>query len=99
MQVFNLTGRTGRPVANQFAIICKDGTRYFRSYQSNICRIDKDGTITLDEYYWNYSRTTSKYLAQFLETNIYQIQANVDAGIYKMEDLNGAESFNRMYNL
>lgn len=99
MQVFNLTGHTGRPVANQFAIICEDGTRYFRSYNSNICRVDKDGTITVDSYYWNYSKTTSKYLAQFLETNIYQIRANEETKIYKMEDLNGTETYNKMYNL
>lgn len=99
MQIFNLTGRTGRPVANQFAIICKDGTRYFRSYNSNICRVEADGTITVDSYYWNYNKTTSKYLAQFLETNIYQIRANVEAKIYKMEDLNGTETYNKMYNL
>lgn len=88
MQVFNLTSkRSGRAVANQYCIIMNDGTRYFRSYNSNICKIEPDGTITLDEYYWNYSKT-SKYLAQFLETNSAQIQANVKAEIYKMENLN-----------
>lgn len=91
MQVYNLISkRSGRAVANQYCVITDDGTRYFRSYNSNICRIAPDGTIYLDEYYWNYSKTTSKYLAQFLETNNAQIHANVKAGIYKMINLNNA---------
>lgn len=89
MKVYNLISkRSGRAVANQYCIICNDGTRYFRSNNANICRIAPDGTIYLDEYYWNYSKTTSKYLARFLETNNAQIRANVKAGIYKMIDLN-----------
>lgn len=89
MQVFNLTSkRSGKAVANQYCIIMNDGARYFRSYDSNICKIEPDGTIILDEYYWNYSKTTSKYLAQFLGVNNAQIHANVKAGIYKMENLN-----------
>lgn len=100
MQVYNLISkRSGRPVANQFAIICNDGTRYFRSYASNICKIDPNGTISLDEYYWNYSRTTTKYLCQFLEMNSGQIKANVDAGIFKMIDLNTTKTYNHIYNL
>lgn len=89
MQVFNLTSeRSGRAVANQYCIIADNGTRYFRSYNSNICKIEPDGSITLDEYYWNYSRTTTKYLRQFLQMNGAQIEANIRAGIFKMSNLN-----------
>lgn len=65
-----------------------DGTRIFRSYLSNVCRIDPDGTIYHDEYYWNYSRTTTKYLKEFLQMNIEQIHANIRAGIFKIIELN-----------
>lgn len=89
MQVFNLTSnRSGRAVANQYCVIMDDGTRFFRSYAANIYRIEPDGTITLDEYYWNYSRTTTKYLRQFLQMNGGQIDANIAAGIFKMSNLN-----------
>ena len=89
MLVTNLQSpRSGKPVANQYLIVMDDGTRIFRSYLSNVCRIAPDGTIYLDEYYWNYSRTTIKYLKKFLQMNIEQIHANIRAGIFKMVELN-----------
>ena len=60
--------RTGNPVANQFEIYTPEG-KYFQSYISIIAFVDKFGQIMLDEYYHNYSRTTSKYLTQFLDMN------------------------------
>ena len=60
--------RTGNPVANQFEIYTPEG-KYFQSYRSIIAFVDKFGQIMLDEYYHNYSRTTSKYLTQFLDMN------------------------------
>jgi hypothetical protein len=60
--------RTGNPVANQFEIYTPEG-KYFQSYRSIIAFVDKFGQIMLDEYYHNYSRTTSKYLTQFLNMN------------------------------
>ena len=63
-----LSPRTGNPVANQFEIYTPEG-KYFQSYRSIIAFVNKFGAITLDEYYHNYSRTTSKYLTQFLDMN------------------------------
>lgn len=89
MQVFNLTSNhSGRAVANQYCVIMDDGTRYFRSYAANICRISPDGAITLDEHYWNYNRTTSKYLRQFLQMTEDQIQNKMVCGEIKMSNLN-----------
>lgn len=89
MLVTNLQSpRSGQPVANQYLIVMDDGTRIFRSYLSNVCKIDPNGTIYLDEYYWNYSRTTTKYLKEFLQMNIEQIHANMRAGIFKTNNLN-----------
>jgi hypothetical protein len=54
-----------RPVANQF-IITSPNFLYFQSYDSLIARKNRrTGKITFDNYYWNYSRTTSKYRNQF----------------------------------
>ena len=47
---------------------------YFQSYDTLIAKIDKKENITLSSY-WNYSRTTSKWLYEFLRkyTRYYNI--------------------------
>lgn len=95
MKVSQMIGLAGNPVANQFIINSpEDSARYFQSYDSIIAKISGD-EITLDEYYWNYSRTTLKYLSQFLRHNVGQaingkadIQAKIDSGEYKLANLN-----------
>ena len=69
MKVRNMvSASSGREVANQF-IISGDSKVIFQSYDSTICVIDynKEGAerITLGRH-WDYSKTTSKYLYQFL---------------------------------
>lgn len=69
MKVRNMrSSRTNREVANQF-ILEGDNKVVFQSYQSIICVIDYDkqgaDRITLG-HDWDYSKTTSKYLYQFL---------------------------------
>ncbi len=56
--------RTGNPVANQFKIYTKKGV-YFQSYETLIAFKPNEGKLKLDENYWDYSRTTSKYLNKF----------------------------------
>tara|TARA_R110001583_G_scaffold171828_1_gene325564 strand:+ start:737 stop:1021 length:285 start_codon:yes stop_codon:yes gene_type:complete len=69
IKTYSMTSpRTGNPIANQFEIYTPEG-KYFQSYKSVIAFVDKFGQIMLDEYYHNYSRTTSKYLTQFLNMN------------------------------
>jgi hypothetical protein len=87
-----MIGRSGRPVANQFDIgdaFDSDGTpaRFFQSYDSIIVK-DCGGEITLDYYYWDYSRTTSKYRNQFLGETKAETQAKIDSGEYKLANLN-----------
>ena len=66
MQVTNMTSNKGNFIPNQFIINGGyDGNMYFQSYKSMIAKIDKFGKVFLDSYYWNYSRTTSKYRNQF----------------------------------
>ena len=86
MKVENLTSTNGNKVANQF-VIYDNGTRFFQSYNSIICKIEK-GVVILDTYYWDYSKTTEKYRNIFLGETKKETQAKIDAGIYKLENLN-----------
>ena len=101
MKVYNLESpRSGKPVANQFII--EDGDkRVFQSYDTTIA-IERpvyeiidgeviesgDYEVLLDEYYWNYSRTTSKYRNEFLGESTKETQAKIDSGEYKLVNLN-----------
>ena len=49
---------------NQFTIE-NDGDIFLQSYKSIVCKIDKNGTITLGKD-WDYSQTTRKHLYLFL---------------------------------
>ena len=81
--------RTGNPVKNQFDIHTGNA-RYFQSYDSIIVKIES-GKVSLDEKYWNYSRTTSKYRNLFLQKTTKEIQQKIDNGIYILENLNKGE--------
>lgn len=79
--------RSGRPVANQFEIHTGNGV-YFQSYDSIIVFKSNDGRVTLDKYYWNYSRTTAKYRNEFLNEGTQETQRRINAGEYTLADLN-----------
>ena len=79
--------RSGNPVANQFIIYASDGN-YFQSYDSVIAFKDNEGKVTLDDYTWNYSRTTSKYRNEFLGEYIADTRAKIESGKYKLANLN-----------
>ena len=78
---------SGNPVANQFVIYTDEGT-YFQSYNSVIAFRDNERKITLDKYYWDYSRTTGKYRNEFLGEYIADTRAKIESGEYKLADLN-----------
>ena len=78
---------SGNPVANQFIIYASDGN-YFQSYNSVIAFRDNNRKIILDSYYWDYSRTTSKYRNQFLDEGIADTRSKIESGEYKLADLN-----------
>ena len=80
------SSRSGNPVANQFVIYTDEGT-YFQSYHSVIAFRDNNRKIILDSYYWDYSRTTSKYRNQFLGEGIADTRAKIKSGEYKLADL------------
>ena len=90
MKIQNMTSSRGNKVPNQFIIFDGD-TIYFQSYDSIIVkRTSEDGerVVYLDERYWDYSRTTGKYRNEFLRETKAQTQKKIDAGIYKLADLN-----------
>jgi hypothetical protein len=70
--------RSGNAVPNQFEIT--NGSKvFFQSYKSMICKIDTVKNIVyLDSYYWDYSRTTIKYLKEFLYLNAYYGNLSTD---------------------
>lgn len=90
MKVSNMTNAKGSKVKNQYIIHTPEAT-YFKSYDSIIIKTDfEDGKrrVTLDEYYWDYSMTTGKYRNLFLGETKKETQAKIDAGIYKLANLN-----------
>jgi len=88
MKVQNITSNNGNKIANQFIIHDSDGSKYFQSYNSVIAKIDPANNITLDQKYWNYSNTTSKYRNIFLEETIKDTRAKIKSGEYILTDLN-----------
>lgn len=80
---------TGNPVANQFSIKAGNDT-YFQSYTTIIAKIASNGKITLDTKSWDYSRTTLKYLKEFLGITYSkkEILDLIEKGVYKVANLN-----------
>lgn len=84
-KVRNFEGRNGA-VKNQFQIEI-DGKIIFQSYNSVIA-IKENGKITLDETYWDYSKTTGKYRNQFLGEDKKATEAKIKSGEYTLTNLN-----------
>ena len=60
----------GGNVAASQVVINVENDKFFQSYDT-IIAAKRDGVVTLDEKKWNYSRTTLKYLYQFLRDFCY----------------------------
>jgi len=88
MIVFNMISNKNNTIPNQF-IIHDKGDKYFQSYSSMICKIDKNGKISLDSQYWDYSRTTSKYRNMFLNMTTKEIQKGIKDNEIELTNLNG----------
>ena len=98
MKVENITSNSGNKIANQFVITDDDGNKFFQSYNSVIAKIglsktwlkdqDFNPKIYLDQKYWNYSNTTSKYRNIFLGETIKDTKAKIKSGEYILTDLN-----------
>ena len=89
MFVSNMISAHGNDVPNQFVITNDNHDAYFQSYVSIVARkIDATGKVELDVNKWNYSKTTSKYLALFLGVPNKEIKKKVASGEYPLVDLN-----------
>ena len=75
-------------VKNQFVIEDGNGNTFFQSYQSIIVKKDNQGKITLDCYYWDYSKTTGKYRNIFLGEKLEDTRKKIETGVYKLDNLN-----------
>ena len=87
MRVTNMTSNKGNKIANQF-IIDDNNESFFQSYKSMIAKIDKFGKVFLDSYYWNYSRTTSKYRNMFLNMTTKEIEKGIKDNEIELVNLN-----------
>ena len=90
MKINNMTSSRGNVIPNQFIIHTPEAT-YFQSYQSIIIKTtfeDGQRVVYLDENYWDYSNTTSKYRNLFLGKTSQDIKNNIKKGIYKLTNLN-----------
>ena len=86
MKVKNIIGNAGCKVKNQFVLTAGE-VEYFQSYDSIIAK-KENGKVYLDSYYWNYSSTTSKYLAIFLSDTNKELKDKVKNGTYILTNLN-----------
>lgn len=87
MKVRNMTSNNGNTIANQF-ILESDKGKTFQSYNSIIAFVPNNGKTQLDQKYWNYSKTTSKYRNQFLYETTKETEAKIKSGEYELTDLN-----------
>lgn len=87
VKVENMTSPRGTIVSNQF-VIRVDGMRIFQSYNSIIAIVDANGNISLDEKYWDYSRTTAKYRNIFLGETTKETSEKINSGVYNLKNLN-----------
>ena len=95
VKAVNMRNNQNNHVLNQFIIetIEKNGniTDYFQSYDTIIVKrkyINRDFVITLDERFWDYSRTTGKYRNLFLNETKKETLAKLKSNEYKLMDLN-----------
>jgi hypothetical protein len=86
IKVSNMQSSRGNNIPNQFIITAKDGI-YFQSYKSIIAFKSK-GKIYLDNYCWDYSKTTGKYRNIFLNETKKDTENKIKNGEYILTNLN-----------
>ena len=97
IKAHNLTSPKGNKVPNQIVITTED-KKIFQSYGTTIAIRDrvafnpdglaKNANVLLDRYYWNHSRTTSKYRSIFLNETTKETEAKICDGTYTLTILN-----------
>ena len=88
IKVKPMRSSSGAIAINQYMIRSQEGL-YFQSYDVIISFIDiTNDKIYLDENYWNYSKTTSKYRNIFLGMDKKQTRDAIKSGKIILTDLN-----------
>ena len=105
MKAYNMKSNNNNDVTNQI-VIKNDKEIIFQSYGTTIGKIKKAVSfsnghneivihdIILDKDYWDYSRTTLKYLNKFISqythhnTNTKEIRKLINNNIIKLSNLN-----------
>lgn len=72
---------------NQIVLTSPNDVQTFVSYGKTIA-IKTKNSVTLDETYWNYSNTTSKYRNKFLGEKLADTRKKIEKGEYKLTNLN-----------
>ena len=98
-KIKNMVNDKGNSIPNQF-IIEQEGRGFlgnfisrkiFQSYDSVIAvktTWEDKTVIELDEYYWDYSKTTNKYRSIFLRETTAETMAKIKSGEYILTNLN-----------
>lgn len=84
--VENMQSSKGNDVPNQFVIYTPEGV-IFQSY-SSVIAMRIGNLVILDENKWDWSVTTGKYRNMFLREGIAETRRKIEAGIYKLKELN-----------
>jgi len=90
MKVSNIINSRGNKVKNQFIVNDSEFT-LFQSYDSVIVKTtfeEGERVVYLDEVYWDYSKTTSKYRNEFLGDTSKEVKEKIASGEYRLTDLN-----------
>ena len=97
IKVKNFNSVNGNAIANQFLITYNFvgdldysfSEEIFQSYDSIIAkRYPSTGAIVLDEFYWNYSKTTGTYRNMFLGETKKETEKKIKSGEYSLGNLN-----------
>ena len=70
-------------LANNQFIIRTNNEVYFQSYDKVVCKIDLAGNVYLT-HFWNYSKTTSKYVTKVLGLSSKDIKKRLDLNVYTL---------------
>ena len=73
--------------ANQFLLTDDEGNRFFQSYSTIVCKVDKAGKVYLDPKH-NCSNTTSRHVTMFLGDNTKERLNKIKSGEYTLTNLN-----------
>ena len=70
-------------LANNQFIIRSNNEVFFQSYDKVVLKIDIKGNVYLT-HFWNYSKTTSKYVTKVLGLSSKDIKKRLESNVYTL---------------